>query len=224
MKPSPFQPTEYTAALMLEVRQLRRQVPPVPWHSVFEMGTGSGVVLAQALALGAHEALGVDVEAQAVDETRRLLDAEGWADRAAVVQGRLWQPCTGRHFDLVLANLPQFPAPAPLADGRLPSWSGGGPDGRRLLDPFLQGLPTHLAPGGRALITHNVFVDLPLTQRQLQPLGLQARVRSTVSVPLPAHKWQGLDPVVAERRLGDGLHRVGPHVFVDFHVLEISAA
>lgn len=222
MKPSPFQPTEYTAALMLQLRLLRQEVPAVPWHSVFEMGTGSGVVLAQALALGAREAMGVDIEAAAVAETRALLHVQGTADRAQVVQGRLWEPCAGRRFDLVLANLPQFPARAPLADGRLPSWSGGGPDGRRLLDPFLDGLPAHLQPGGRALITHNVFIDLAATRQRLLPLGLQARVRSTVSLPLPPHKWQGLDEGVAERSRGEGLHRLGPHAFVDFHVLEIT--
>jgi release factor glutamine methyltransferase len=224
MTPTPFQPTEYTAALMRQVRLLRRRVPPVPWDSVFEMGSGSGVVLAQALALGARRALGVDVEAQAVDETRGLLRSLGFAGRAEVRQGHLWQPCAGRRFDLIVANLPQFPTREALADGRLPTWSGGGPDGRRLLDPFLQGLATHLQTDGRAMITHNVMIGLPQTRRQLKALGLRAFVRSTVSVPLPAHKVHGLGPGILERLPGPGLHRQGPHFFVDFHVLEIAPA
>lgn len=217
----PFAPTEYTAALMLQVRQ---RGPHLKLDSVLEIGTGSGVVLLSMLALGARQALGVDIEAAAVACTQALVTHGGHAARTRVVQGDMWRACGNERFDLVVANLPQFPLRQALADGRLPSWSCGGPDGRSLVDPFLQGLPAHLSPGGRALMTHNAFIDLDRTRDQLRALGCGFAVRATVSVPLPLAKLQGLCPDVLARWLGRGLHRVGDFSFADFHVLEIADA
>jgi release factor glutamine methyltransferase len=217
--PALFNPSVYTAALLL---QLRRRADRIQGRTVLEIGTGSGVVIASLLDLGAAQALGVDVEPEAVDCTRRLLDGLGLRGRARVVQGDMWAPCAGQRFDLIAANLPQFPVLHPLDDGRLPTWSSGGTDGRALIDRFLQGLPRHLAPGGLVVMTHNVFVDLDRTCRALQALGLVATVAGTMSVPLAQHKLSGLPPQVLETFLERGLHRVGDFGFADFHVLEIS--
>ena len=65
-----FSPSEYTAALLMHVRWQAASAPPA---SALELGTGSGVVLALMLALGAKQALGVDIEAAAVEATQKLL-------------------------------------------------------------------------------------------------------------------------------------------------------
>lgn len=218
LTPTVFDPTAYTAALML---QLRQRAACIQGRDVLEIGTGSGVVMATLLALGARSAWGVDLEPEAVASTQCLLQAQGLHDRARVAQGDLWAPCAGRRFDLIAANLPQFPVLQPVADGRLPTWSSGGADGRAVVDRFLQGLPAHLAPGGRVVMTHNAFIDLGKTRRLLQPLGLAARVARTVSVPLALHKLAGLPPPVLQSWLGRGLQRIGDFGFADFHVLEI---
>lgn len=219
MNEAAFQPTEYAAVLM---QQLREHAPRQALDDVLDMGTGSGVVLAQMLALGARWAVGIDIEPVAVSKARRLIETLGQADRAELLQGDLWAPCAGRRFDLIATNLPQFPLEAPLADGRLPSWSAGGADGRALIDRFLQGLPAHLKPGGRAFMTHNAFIDLPLTRQRLQSLGLAARVAITVCVPLPLAKLRSLSATVRDSQLGQGLHQFGGHAFAEFHVLEIT--
>lgn len=189
--------------------------------TALELGVGSGVVLAAMVSMGADRGVGVDLEAFAVEATRRLLDSLGLAARARVLQGDLWTPLADERFDLIASNLPQFPQTRPLDDGRLPTWSGGGPDGRAVLDRFLDGLPRHLAPGGRAVITHNAFIDLPRTLQRLAADGLEGEVAQTVSVPLPLHKLEALPPGWFERWDGRGLHRIGGHAFADFHVLEI---
>ena len=216
-----FQPTEYTAALL---HLLQRRAPRAALAEVLEIGTGSGVVLAQLLALGAGRALGIDIEEEAVRCSRRLVNEQGDGARAEIVRGDLWEPCGGRRFDLIAANLPQFPVHRPIEDGRLPSWSGGGPDGRALIDRFLAGLPVHLAPGGRVFMTHNEFADRALTEQRLQDLGLRAKIACTVWAPIPVQKWLSLSPAVRERYQGRGLHRVGDHAFAEFHVLEIVHA
>ena len=213
-----FSPSEYTAALLMHVRS---QVTGAPPASALELGTGSGVVLALMLAMGARRALGVDIEATAVEATRELLRQEGLADRAQVVQGDLWAACGVERFDLIATNLPQFAAAHIEGDGRLPTWSVGGPDGRKVVDQFLVGLPLHLNPDGVALMTHNSFIDVAKTQDMLAPLGLQARVIYTASALLSEQKIASLNPAVLARFTGCGVHHLGGHWFADFNIVEI---
>jgi release factor glutamine methyltransferase len=214
-----FSPSEYTAALLMHVRSHMAAATPA---NVLELGTGSGVVLALMLALGAPCALGVDIEAAAVEATQKLLEQEGVADRAQVVRGDMWAACGTQRFDLIATNLPQFAAAHIDGDGRLPTWSVGGPDGRTVVDKFLIGLPQHLKAGGVALMTHNSFIDVVKTQDMLTPLGLQARVIYTASVLLSVQKMASLNPAVLTRFNGRGIYHSGEHWFADFHIVEIS--
>lgn len=211
-----FRPSEYTAALL---RQLRLRAPCT--GRVLEMGTGSGVVLAALAAGGARELVGVDVEPEAVRRTSELLRSQG-VTHASLRCGNLWEPLAGEVFDLVVFNPPQLPLQDDMADGhRLRSWSNGGPSGREVLDCFLAGLGEHLAPGGLAIVTHSSFIELEQTIRLLTSQSLLAEVAQTVCAPLPACKLRALPMQWLEHRLGRSLHRVGPYVFCDFHVVEI---
>ncbi|MCJ0764140.1 50S ribosomal protein L11 methyltransferase [Variovorax terrae] len=214
-----FSPSEYTAALLLYVRKHAARVQS---SRALDMGTGSGVMMATLLALGAQSALGVELEPLAVQATQKLLDQEGLLEKANLVQGDMWAACGDACFDLVVTNLPQFAAEHIEGDGRLASWSAGGADGRRCVDPFLTGLSRHLAPGGLAVMTHNVFLDIGKTQAMADALGLQARVAYCASAPLPAHKLASLSPPVLARFTGQGIHKMGNYWFVDFDLVEIS--
>ena len=83
--------------------------------------------------------------------------------------------------------------------GRLPTWSAGGADGRRLLDPFLEGLRHHLAPGGRAIITHNSFIGLDRSRAILAGIGLTLRIAQTTLVNLPEQQARAHDAGRARR-------------------------
>lgn len=214
-----FSPSEYTAALLLHIR---RHAARVHASRVLDMGTGSGVVMATLLSMGAQSALGVELEALAVQAAQKLLTQENLLARSSLVQGDMWAACGDALFDFVVTNLPQFAADHVEGDGRLPSWSAGGTDGRRSVDQFLIGLGQHLAPGGLAVMTHNVFLDVSKTQALLDPLGLQARVAYCASAPLPPHKLASLSPQVLGRFTGQGIHKMGNYWFVDFDIVEIS--
>ena len=74
-----FSPSEYTAALLMHVRSQAASAPPA---NALELGTGSGVVLALMLALGAKQALGVDIEvAKTAGARRRYRARTGGARR-----------------------------------------------------------------------------------------------------------------------------------------------
>ncbi|RCW76443.1 HemK2/MTQ2 family protein methyltransferase [Pseudorhodoferax soli] len=210
----PFRPSEYTAALL---RQLRLDGPCT--GRVLDMGTGSGVLLAALATAGADALVGVDIEPAAVRCTRALLQAQD-VQHGIVHCGDLWEPLASDRFDLVLFNPPQLPVQQAGDGHRLLSWSDGGEDGRAVLDRFLAGLPRHLAPGGRTLITHSGFVGLAQTVRLLAGWGLHAEVLQTCATLLPQAKLDVLPPGWLERH-DEGLHRIGPFVFSDFHVVEI---
>jgi release factor glutamine methyltransferase len=118
-----------------------------------EIGTGSGVIIASLLKAGVKHATGVDVEASAIEATQGLLKQQGLEGRARLFQGSMWEACGRRSFDLIVTNLPQFASQRVRDDGRLPTWSAGGANGRATVDVFLKGLADHLAPGGTAVMS-----------------------------------------------------------------------
>lgn len=214
----PYLPSEHTAALLLHLRQRFAARSP---GRVAEIGTGSGVLLTMLMRAGAASGFGVDVEPSGVDRTASLLHSEGLSLHAEVAQGSMWEPCRGRSFDLVVANLPHFPATSVADDMRPLSWSSGGADGRRWLDEFLTGLRDHLLPDGSAVITHNAFVDLDRSRALAKAQDLVLEVLHTTSALIPAAKVACISPSVLARFDGHGIYRIGPHAFGDFHIIEL---
>lgn len=212
-------PSEYTAAL---IQVLRGYPQAISGARALEIGVGSGVVLAELGALGAASLCGVDIEEAAIDACQALLVAEGLDDRATLHQGDMWDPVGTHRFDLFVANLPHFPMPDGGYGVRRPSWSAGGPDGRRFLDPFIDGLAARLCPDGRALITHNAFVGLDATRERLLPFGLEARPALSRQVFIPPEKIALLPDAVWRREEGQTLFRLGPYTFGEMVVLEIA--
>lgn len=216
-----LRPSEYTAALL---RVLQANAARVQDADVLEIGTGSGVVLAALGAMGARSLVGVDIEQAAVEIGRRLMDRLGYDGRAELLRGDMWAPVGARRFGVIAANLPHFPMAAREVEGRFPTWSAGGADGRLLLDRFLEGLPQRLAPEGLAVITHNAFVGLDRSRKIAHGLGLELRVVATSLVYIPDEKLDLMTESVLDAQDGRTLHRFGPYTFADMHIVEIGAA
>lgn len=214
-----LRPSEYTAAL---IQVLQAEVGWVRGATVLEIGSGSGVVLAAVASLGAASVCGIDIEQDAVMSGRMLLHELGHGAVAEFHHGDLWEPVLDRRFDLIVANLPHFPMERTYVPGRLPSWSAGGPDGRYLLDPFLEGLGRHLTPRGRAIITHNAFVSLERSSEMVERGGLGLRVALTTLVYIPDDKLECMTGPVLEAEDGRSIHRYGPYAFGEMHIVEIA--
>ncbi|MCR9177788.1 MAG: methyltransferase [Alphaproteobacteria bacterium] len=216
-----FRPSDYSAAL---VQKLLDHGDRVRGARVLDVGCGSGVLLAAAGSAGAAHLCGVDIEAGAVEATRTLLAKLGFSAMSDIKHGAMFAPVAGRQFDLVLANLPHFPMNEAAVDGRLSSWSAGGPDGRRLMDRFLCGLAPHLAPQGRALVMHNAFIGLDSTLRIAAQNGLAVSAGETIMVPLPDAKLAVMTPEVLDREIGQSIQRFGGYAFGTVAVLTVTKA
>jgi len=216
-----LRPSEYTAAL---IQVLRANADRIRDARVLEIGSGSGVVLAALGALGAASLCGVDIEDEAIASSALLLGDLGHGGIAELHRGDMWLPVAGRRFDLIGANLPHFPMSSVEVAGRLPTWSAGGADGRRLLDTFLAGLAEHLAPGGRAVITHHAFVDLGRSRDLLARSGLSLRIVLTTLVYISPEKLEWMTADVLRAEDGRTIHRYGPYTFGDMYIVEIDSA
>jgi methylase of polypeptide subunit release factors len=216
-----LRPSEYTAAL---IQALQADPARVRGAHVLEIGSGSGVVLAALGAMGAAALCGIDIEHDAVEAGGLLLRQLGHGASAELHCGDMWLPVAGRRFELIAANLPHFPMDPVPVEGRLPTWSSGGADGRWLLDPFIAGLPAHLVPGGRAVMTHNAFVGVERSRTIAREHGLSLRIILTVLVYIAEEKLSRMTPAVLRAEAGRSLHRYGPYTFGEMHIVEIGPA
>lgn len=142
--------TEMSAFALLASRRFLRG------KRVCEVGCGTGALCVLAAKLGASEVLGIEVDARALELSRRTAAANGV--EAAFRKGDLLRGVRGR-FDVLIANLPQKPVPAGM---RLPSAHDGGLGGLSLLRRFLRQASRRLASGGRLyLFLHSLAAPEP---------------------------------------------------------------
>lgn len=76
-----------------------------PSATVFDVGTGSGILALAAIGLGARSVLAVDVDPIAVDTARANVASVGLSDRIQVERGSADVAPPGAIFDLVVANI-----------------------------------------------------------------------------------------------------------------------
>lgn len=214
----PFRPSDYTGLLL---HALKSRAAHFRRGAGLDMGTGSGVLLATLGLLGVERLFGVDIDPDAIAASRRLIAEFGLLERTRLLQGSLWEPLGDEQFDVVVANLPNFAATRPSDPERSRFWSMAGPDGRKLIDPFLAGLRAHLRDDGVAFMTHNVFAGVAETDEILARHGLSAKpILATVTLLHPI-KSVLLSPDVRAGYAGTAINRLGPYEFADVQVLEI---
>jgi methylase of polypeptide subunit release factors len=118
--------------------------PPAPGARALDMGTGSGVGAVFAARRG-FQAIGVDLNPDAVRCARANVLLNGLEQRIEIRHGDLFAPVAGERFDLVLWNPPFFRG-EPRSRFDL-AWRS-----TDVLERFAAGLPAALAPGGIALV------------------------------------------------------------------------
>lgn len=143
---------------------------------VCDMGTGSGILAAQAAAAGA-EVVAVDASVAAAENARETLAPYA---TTTVVRSDLFEAVRG-WFDLVVCNPPYTPLEPELGTDREKSYAGGR-FGRTLIDRFIVQTPHHLKPGGRVLLLQTVKNGVTPTLNRFHDVGLNADIVATRDV------------------------------------------
>jgi release factor glutamine methyltransferase len=135
-----------------------------------EIGTGCGLIAIYLSRAGCPFVVGTDVSADAISCAK--LNARRLAPGVHLVRGDLFSAIRGV-FDLVLFNPPYLPVEE--GQGEQVSWAGG-PDGRKLIDPFIKGLGRLLSVDGVALLVESSASDAGQTKAMAQREGLSHSV------------------------------------------------
>jgi len=173
--PGVYRPQEDTALLAAAIGDLT-----IPAGArALDLCTGTG---AQAITLARRGAGTV----LAVDLSRRALAS---ARLNALVRQLTVRPCRGGlgralregPFDVVVANPPYVPSPAPAVRSTR-GWDAG-PDGRALLDPLCAAAGTLLRPGGTMLLVQSALSDVDKSREMLAARGLRTSVARRARIP-----------------------------------------
>jgi methylase of polypeptide subunit release factors len=135
--------------------ELLLSLPHVKGKRVFDVGTGTGVLSFLLLQRGAESVVATDCDARAVACARENAERLGLARRFQVLEADLFPEGKA---DLVISNPPWIPEPPKNRVDRAVF-----DEDSLFLRRFLEGLPSHLAPGGEGLlILSNLAVLLGL--------------------------------------------------------------
>ncbi|VFB00995.1 methyltransferase [Nocardia cyriacigeorgica] len=165
--------------------------------TVFDLGTGTGVLAAVLARRGARQVVGTDINPRAVDCASANMRRLGFADRVQIIEADLWP--NGR-ADLVVCNPPWLPA-QPSSDLELGIYD---PDSD-VLHRFLDGLAAHLTPAGEGwLVLSDLAEHLGLRPRGALPARIAAAGLRVVSrhdtQPRHARATDAADPLHDARR------------------------
>jgi release factor glutamine methyltransferase len=135
---------------------------------VLEVGVGSGYVAERVAAETDASVLGCDISPEACSRAR----SEG----IETVRSDLTRPFRADSFDVVLFNPPYLPTPPEAEwDDPLEYALSGGPDGRRVVRPFLADVGRVLKPGGRTYLLVSSLTDIEAVSELAADAGLTAR-------------------------------------------------
>lgn len=174
-------------------RTLGREGPSIRGRDVWEVGCGTGLLSALFGRLGARRVLATDVDADALALARATAGRNGVAVEVAVASLFDGVPWT-EPVDVLVADLPQKPSDR----SGMPLSQDGGPEGTRLLLPFLEQSVRWLRPGGRLYFFMHTLPH-PSALRRLREL-YRARILAVMRRIFEPSSFAGIVPYLRARR------------------------
>ncbi|MFC6963549.1 HemK2/MTQ2 family protein methyltransferase [Halocatena marina] len=142
---------------------------------VLDVGTGSGYVAATVREKTNATVVGTDINPHACEQARE--------HGVTVVRTDLVSGICGP-FDVVLFNPPYLPTdPEHEWDDWMEYALSGGPDGRSVINPFLDDLSTVLDANGRGYLLVSTLSGLDAVRERAQSNGFETKIVAEDSIP-----------------------------------------
>lgn len=151
-------------------RLIAESLPNLSGLYVLDLGTGSGILSIVASMLGAEKIIATDISRRALKNASENLRYNNIGN-VELRFGDLYEPVFGESFDVIISNPPMTPSPTPL-----PSYTWGGIDGRRILDPVIKNSVNYLKNRGRLIIPTISIVGIEKTLSLLRDMGFKVKV------------------------------------------------
>jgi release factor glutamine methyltransferase len=144
---------------------------------VLEIGTGTGIIAILTSKI-AENVIAVDINKYAVECT--LKNSKLNQSDIDIRLGDLFDSTEGEKFDLILFNTPYLPTDEDeRIDDELEAAWDGGPDGRLVINRFIEDLPTHLNPKGRVQLVQSSLADNEETIGRLIEKGFEVSITAS---------------------------------------------
>ncbi|MEM4272524.1 MAG: methyltransferase [Candidatus Bilamarchaeaceae archaeon] len=145
--------------------------------NVLELGTGCGIAsLVNASRNPENYVLGVDINPYAVRNSEYNA-RQNRITNAGFARSNLFSHIPKLRFDGILFNPPYLPSNDEFKEEHhLRLALDGGKDGREVIDRFISALPSHLLPGGKALMVQSSINGLSQTICLAQENGLSVEI------------------------------------------------
>lgn len=135
---------------------------------VLELGTGCGI-LSIISAKKKAEVVATDINPAALECALENAKAHEVEDRIDFRKGDLFEVVGEEKFDIVIFNPPYLPIPpSESSETKLEKAWDGGPDGREIIDRFLDKAEKYLKPGGRLLFLQSSLSGKKETLEKLE--------------------------------------------------------
>jgi release factor glutamine methyltransferase len=144
---------------------------------VLEIGTGTGIIAILTSKI-AENVIAVDINKYAVECT--LKNSKLNQSDIDIRLGDLFDSTEGEKFDLILFNTPYLPTDEDeRIDDELEAAWDGGPDGRLVINRFIEDLPAHLNPKGRVQLVQSSLADNEETIGRLIEKGFEVSITAS---------------------------------------------
>ena len=157
----------------LLARAIEKNALVVREKKCLDMGCGNGIQTAALLLHGAAHVTSVDVNEDALTQTRKIVEKYFPENKKNVhyVSSFLFNSLNQKKFDFIVFNPPYVPS-------ETIKWVevDGGKKGREIIDVFLDTLSDHLARGGVCFLLQTSLNSTYLTRKKCAEKGMKCRV------------------------------------------------
>lgn len=162
--PQVYEPSDDTF-LLAENLQVKRM------SNTLEIGTGTGIIAIMA-AMKARMVIATDINPHALKCTLKNIITNK-AFNVELREGDLFEPVKNEKFDVILFNTPYLPSSDDEnIDDKLDAAWNGGPDGRDVIDRFLEDVKNHLNPGGKVQLVQSSLSNVEKTLKRLKGMKI----------------------------------------------------